>query len=203
MGLVILLLTSQKGVSKTLAYLSAQALAFAIWGVVFLSLSANFDNLRTSGPTRASLAIRTFLGILLLVIAVRVFFTEQDPDAIPLKWKSLIEKISALALFILNLFLSLLQLRFVLLIMIGTDMINAARLSRMGNILGLLILLFVLLWPQLLPFALFLALRDQRGKVLQTLDDWLENNSRLVNAGLLGLLGLFLVWGGLAGLVAG
>lgn len=203
MGLVILLLTSQKGVSKTLAYLSAQALAFAIWGVVFLSLSANFDNLRTSEPTRASLAIRTFLGILLLVIAIRVFFTEQDPDAMPLKWKALIEKVSAIVLFILNLFLSLLQLRFVLLIMIGTDMINAARLSRMGNILGLLILLFVLLWPQLLPFAVFLTLRDQRDKMLEALDDWLERNSRLVNAGLLGLLGLFLVWGGLAGLVAG
>lgn len=203
MGLVILLLTSKKGVSKTLAYLSAQALAFAVWGVVFLSLSANFDSLRTSEPTRASLAIRTFLGILLLVIAVRVFFTEQDPDAIPLKWRSLIEKISAIALFILNLFLSLLQLRFVLLIMIGTDMINAARLSRTGTILGLLILLFVLLWPQLLPLAVFLALRDQRDKMLKTLDDWLERNSRLFNAGLLGLLGLFLVWVGLAGLVAG
>ena len=203
MGLVILLLTSKKGFSKTLAYLSAQALAFAIWGVVFLNLSANFDNLRTSGPTRASLAIRTFLGILLLVIAVRVFFSEQDPDAMPLKWKSLIEKISAVALFILNLFLSLLQLRFVLLIMIGTDMINAARLSQTGTILGLLILLFVLLWPQLLPLAVFLTLRDQRDKTLKTLDGWLERNSRLFNAGLLGLLGLFLVWGGLAGLVAG
>lgn len=203
MGLVILLLTSKKGVSKTLAYLSAQALAFAIWGVVFLSLSANFESLRTSEPTRASLAIRTFLGILLLVIAVRVFFTDQDPDAMPLKWRSLIEKISAVALFILNLFLSLLQLRFVLLIMIGADMINAARLSQTGTILGLLILLFVLLWPQLLPLAVFLTLRDQRDKLLLTLDGWLEKNSRLFNAGLLGILGLFLVWGGLAGLVAG
>ena len=203
MGLVILLLTSQKGISKTLAYLIAQALAFAVWGIVFLSLSTNFDGLRTPEPSQASLAIRTFLGILLLVIAVRVFINDQDPDAMPLKWRSLIEKISAIALFILNFFLSLLQLRFVLLIMVGTDMINAAHLSSGGTILGLVILLFALLWPQLLPLAVYLTLRDQREKTLKSLDDWLERNSRLFNAGLLGLLGLFLVWGGLAGLVAG
>ena len=121
----------------------------------------------------------------------------------PLKWRSLIEEISAIALFILNLFLSLLQLRFVLLIMIGTDMINAARLTRTGSLLGLLILLFVLLWPQLLPLAVFITLRDQRDRALKALDDWLEKNSRLFNAGLLGLLGIVLVWGGLAGLAAG
>ncbi len=115
----------------------------------------------------------------------------------------MIEEISAIALFILNLFLSLLQLRFVLLIMIGTDMINAARLTRTGSLLGLLILLFVLLWPQLLPLAIFITLRDQRDRALKALDDWLEKNSRLFNAGLLGLLGIVLVWGGLAGLAAG
>ena len=203
MGLVILLLTSQKGVSKALAYLIAQALAFGIWGIVFLNLSVNFEGFRSSGPTRASLTIRTFLGILLLVIAVRILISDQDPDAMPLKWRSLIEEISAIALFILNLFLSLLQLRFVLLIMIGTDMINAARLTRTGSLLGLLILLFVLLWPQLLPLAVFITLRDQRDRALKALDDWLEKNSRLFNAGLLGLLGIVLVWGGLAGLAAG
>lgn len=202
MGLVILLLTSQKGISKALAYLIAQALAFAIWGIVFLNLSLNFEGVRTPEPGRASLAIRTFLGILLLVMAVRIFFADQDPDALPLKWQALIERISAIALFFLNLVMSLFQLRFVLLIMIGTDMISSAHFSRTGNLLGLLILLFVLLWPQLLPLAAVLGLGGNKDRALQALNNWLARNSRLVNAGLLGVLGLVLLWSGLSGLAA-
>ena len=202
-ALVILLLTSQKGVSKTLAYLIAQALAFAVWGSIFIKLSVNFDSLGTAEPTRAGLTLRIFLGILLLVIGIRVLLNDQDPDALPLKWKSLIEKMSAIALFFLNFFLSLLQIRFVLLIMAGADIIHNARLSSMETFLGLLILLIVLLWPQFIPLVVFVVMRDQRDKALKVMDGWLEKNSRLVNAGLLGFVGLVLLWGGFSGLAAG
>ena len=202
MGLVILLLTSQKGISKALAYLIAQALAFAIWGIVFLNLSLKFEGVRPHEPGRASLAIRTFLGILLLVIAVRIYFADQDPDALPLKWQALIDRISAIALFFLNLVMSLFQLRFVLLIMIGTDMISSAHFSQTGNLLALLILLFVLLWPQLLPLAAVLGLGGNKDRALKVLNDWLARNARLVNAGLLGVLGFVLLWSGLSGLAA-
>jgi hypothetical protein len=146
------------------------------------------------------MAIRTFLGILLLVIAVRVLLTDQDPEALPLKWKSQMERISATVLFFINLLLSLLQLRFLMLIMVGTDMINSIQLSTAGAFLGLLILLLALLWPQMLPLLIFLAMRDQRDKALQAMNDWLMGNARLINAGLLGLIGFVLVWGGLADL---
>ena len=194
--LVIFLLTSQDGVKKTLAYLIAQALAFAIWGLVFLGLTLSLDVTPLPGTARSSLSsIRAFLGILLLVIAVRNLLTDQDPDALPLKWKSLIERISAIVLFFLNLFLSLLQLRFVLLIMIGVDMINSAQLSQKDTFVGLLILLLMLLWPQLVPMAVYLGMRNQRDKALKSMDDWMVRHSRFINVGLLGGLGIILVWG--------
>ena len=193
--LVIFLITSKDGLRKTLAYLMAQALAFAIWGLVFLNLS-----LRLVGPSSPEidgtlLSIRVILGILLLVMAVRILITDQDPDALPLKWKSLIERISAITLFFINLFLSLFQLRFVLLIMIGVDMINSAQFPQSKALMSLLILLFVLLWPQLVPLAVYLALKNQRDKALKTMDNWMARNSRFINAGLLGGLGIILVWG--------
>ena len=193
--LVIFLITSKDGLRKTLAYLMAQALAFAIWGLVFLNLS-----LRLVGPSSPEidgtlLSIRVILGILLLVMAVRILITDQDPDALPLKWKSLIERISAITLFFINLFLSLFQLRFVLRIMIGVDMINSAQFPQSEALMSLLILLFVLLWPQLVPLAVYLALKNQRDKALKTMDNWMARNSRFINAGLLGGLGIILVWG--------
>ena len=193
--LVIFLITSKDGLRKTLAYMMAQALAFAIWGLVFLNLS-----LRLVGPSSPEidgtlLSIRVILGILLLVMAVRILITDQDPDALPLKWKSLIERISAITLFFINLFLSLFQLRFVLRIMIGVDMINSAQFPQSEALMSLLILLFVLLWPQLVPLAVYLALKNQRDKALKTMDNWMARNSRFINAGLLGGLGIILVWG--------
>lgn len=193
--LVIFLITSKDGLRKSLAYLMAQALAFAIWGLVFLNLS-----LRLVGPSSPEidgtpLSIRVILGILLLVMAVRILITDQDPDALPLKWKSLIERISAITLFFINLFLSLFQLRFVLRIMIGVDMINSAQFPQSEALMSLLILLFVLLWPQLVPLAVYLALKNQRDKALKTMDNWMARNSRFINAGLLGGLGIILVWG--------
>lgn len=199
MGLVIFLLTTQKGVKKALAYLIAQALAFAIWGFVFLNLTINLEGSRAAAePTRESMAIRTFLGILLLIIAVRVLLMEQDPEALPLKWKSLMERISVLFLFFINLLSSLFQLRFVILLMVGADIINSIQLSPAVAFLGLPILLLVLLWSQILPLAFFLAMKDRRDKVLQTMENWLVNNSRYINGGLLGLIGIVLSWSGLA-----
>jgi len=178
-----------------LAYLIAQAVAFAVWGIVFLSISISFKGTPVPKSDGTPLHIRVFLGILLLVIAVRMILTDQDPDALPIKFISLIERISATVLFFINLFLSLIQLRFVLLLMIGVDMIHSAQLPQRETFMSLLILLFVLLWPQLVPLAVYLALKNRREKALKSIDDWMARNSRFINAGLLGGLGIILVWG--------
>ena len=82
-----------------------------------------------------------------------------------------------------------------MLIMLGVDMIDSAQLPRSESFMGLLILLFVLLWPQLVPLVVYLSLRNQRDKALKSLDDWIARNSRFINAGLLGGLGIILIWG--------
>ena len=194
--LVIFLITSQNGVWKTLAYLISQALAFAIWSVVFLNLSVKFTNTQVPDSTGAPVILRIFLGIVLLVIATRIFLTDQDPDALPLKWRSLIDRINAIVLFFVNLLFSLLQLRFVVLIMIGVDMINSARLSPASVFISALILLFVLLWSQFVPLVVFLVFGRQREMALKNLDDWMMSNARYINSAFLGCLGLFLVLGG-------
>jgi len=194
--LVIFLITSQNGVWKTVAYLISQALAFAIWIVVFLNLSVKFANTQVPNSTGGPVILRIFLGIILLVIAVRILLTDQDPDALPLKWRSLIDRINAIVLFFVNLLLSLLQLRFVVLIMIGVDMINSAQLSLALVFISALVLLIVLLWSQFVPLLIFLVFGRQREMALKKLDNWMTSNARYINSAFLGCLGLFLVLGG-------
>jgi len=193
--LVIFLITSQNGVWKTLAYLISQALAFAIWSVVFLKFSVKFANTQMPESTGMPVILRTFLGIILLVIAVRILLTDQDPDALPPKWRALIDRINTIVLFFVNLLLSLIQLRFVVLVMVGVDMINSARLSPASVLISALVLLIVLLWSQFVPLVVFLVFGKQRETALKNLDVWITKNARYINSAFLGCLGLFLVLG--------
>ena len=180
---------------KTLAYLISQTLAFAIWSIIFLNLSLEFAGTQLPDSTGVRENLRIFLGIILLVFAVRIFLTDQDPDALPLKWRSLIDRINAIALFFVNLLLSLIQLRFVVLIMIGVDMIHSARLPHVSVFISSLVLLIVLLWSQFVPLVVFLVFGKQRELALKNLDGWMTRNARYINSAFLGILGLFLVLG--------
>ena len=191
--LVIFLITSKNGLWKALAYLISQALAFAIWSLVFLNLSLKLANTQVPGSTREFVLLRIFLGIILLVIAVRILLTDQDPDALPLKWRALIDRINAIVLFFVNLLLSMMQLRYIVLIMIGVDTINSARLSPALAFMSILVFLIVLLWSQFVPLVVFLVFGQQREMALKKLDIWMTNNARYINSAFVGGVGLFLV----------
>jgi hypothetical protein len=193
--LVIFLLTSQNGVRKTLAYLISQTLAFVIWSIIFLHLSLEFANPQVSDSSGVRETLRIFFGIILLVFAVRILLTGQDPDALPLKWRSFIDRINAIALFFVNLLLSLIQLRFVILIMLGVDMIHSAQLPQVSVFISSLVLLIVLLWSQFVPLVVFLVFGKQRELALKNLEVWMTRNARYINSAFLGILGLFLVLG--------
>jgi len=191
--IVIFLITSRNGIWKALAYLISQALAFAIWSLVLLNLSLKLADSRVPDSTKEFVILRIFLGIILLVIAARILLTDQDPDALPLKWRAFIDRINALVLFFVNLLLSLMQLRYIMLIMIGVDMINSARLSPALVLISLLVFLIVLLWSQFMPLVVFLVFGIKREMALKKLDVWIANNARYINSAFVGGVGLFLV----------
>ena len=89
----------------------------------------------------------------------------------------------------------MIQLRFVVLTMIGVDMINSARLPQVSVFISSLILLIVLLWSQFVPLVVFLVFGKQQEMALKNLDAWITGNARYINSAFLGILGLFLVLG--------
>ena len=171
----------------------SQALAFAIWSLVLLNISLKLADSRATDFTGEFVILRIFLGIILLVFAVRILLTDQDPDALPLKWRAFVDRINAIVLFFVNLLLSLMQLRFIMLIMIGVDMINSARLSPTLAFISILVFLIVLLWSQFVPLVVFLVFGKQRDTALKKLDVWMAKNARYINSAFVGGVGLFLV----------
>ena len=160
--------------------LISQALAFAISSLVLLNLSIMLSDSQAPNSTGEFVILRIFLGIILLVFAFRILLTDRDPDALPLIWRSLIDRINAIVLYIV-------------LIMIGMDMINSARLSPALAFISILVFLIVLLWSQFVPLVVFLIFGKQREMVLKNLDAWMTNNARYINSAFVGGVGLFLV----------
>ena len=57
-----------------------------------------------------------------------------------------------------------------------------------------------MVWPMLIPVVVFLAMGDRREAALQSMDSWLDRNTRIITVVVLGAFGLILLWGGLSGL---
>ncbi len=198
-SVVVLLLSTRRGLGKAVAYLSATVFAFLVWGLIFLNLSTRLPAKGDSAPGAASLLLRTFLGIIFLVLAIRSYLSEQDPDAPPPKWQSALDKLGLGTVVAISLFMGFTNLRFLLLIMVGADNIVSLQPSLQQAALGLLLLVLAVMWPQFIPLGIYLGAGERAEKVLARMDGLLADNAHLVNTAILGLIGIVLLLGGLLG----
>ena len=112
---VIMMLSAKGGLSKALSFILGRILAYALWGMLLLGLSDKLSDTGGGEASTASLVIKSILGILLLVQAVRTFAGEDDPDDPPPKWMTALDKATPIAMFGIAVLLSIIQLRFVIL----------------------------------------------------------------------------------------
>ncbi len=202
-SIVVLLLSTRRGLVKAVAYLGSFMLAFLAWGLIFLSLSTHLPAKEESAPGAASPLLQTFLGIIFLVLAVRSYLSEQDPDAPPPKWKSTLDNLGLGTTVAVSLLMGFTNLRFVLLIMVGVNSIAALQPSLLQAALGLVLLVLVVLWPQFVPLAVYLRAGERAEKALASTNMWLAENAHLVNTTIFGLIGIVLLLTGLLGGRAG
>jgi hypothetical protein len=189
---VILILSADGGLPKALAFILGRLVAYAIWGVVLLAVSDKLSD--GSGETSTgSLVVKGLLGLLLLVMAVRNFVGEDDPDAPPPKWMATLNTTSAPALFGIAVVLSVIQLRFVALMMSGVTSIVDADLSSGLVVVALILLVLAVTLPQLAPILVFLVMGKNAESVLKSMNVWLTRNQRMVNVVVLGLFGVVLL----------
>jgi hypothetical protein len=158
------------------------------------------DNICALTASTASLVLKSLLGVLLLVLAVRTYFGEDDPDAPHPKWMTALDKASPITLFGIALLLSLIQLRFVVLMMAGINSIVVVNLSASQVVISLAILILAVIWPQLLPILIYLIMGQKAQLTLNSMNNWLTRNQRIVNVIVLGLFGIILLADGLSGI---
>jgi hypothetical protein len=199
---VILMLSAKGGLAKSLAFILGRILIYTLWGLLFLALAGRLSDTGGGEASPASMAVKTILGGLLLILAVKIYLGEDDPDAPPPKWMTALEKASSGAMFGIGALLSIVQIRFVLLMLAGATIISDAHLPAVQTIIALIVLVLAVTWVQLLPIVLYLVMGDRAQAMLDSLNDWLARNQRMVNVVVLGLFGIVLLGQGLPGLLS-
>lgn len=195
LGLVILFLGAERGESKAWAFILGKYLASCLWAVLFLTVlgAAHFARKPTAATRPAILIIELVVGGLLIILALRIALGKDDPDAPPPKFMAILDKMGPVIIFGTNLLWSLFQIRFILLLLIGTTTIATAALPGVESFLTLVILTILMIWPLLIPVGAFLFMGEQRDLAMQTMRAWLERHQRPINAVILAAIGLMLM----------
>jgi hypothetical protein len=139
-------------------------------------------------------------GLLLLILAVRNYFVEDDPDAPPPKFMTILAKLGPFKLFGLGIGISIIQPRFILFVLLGASIISEARLSTTENFISLLILALFMVLPMLIPLVVFLVMGEHGVDAMQSMRKWLLHNQRMINVIVMGIIGIFLLFLGLTGI---
>jgi Sap-like sulfolipid-1-addressing protein len=199
-GLVVIFLTGTRGVVQSCAFILGKYVFYVFWGLISLEL---VDQLVSPGlKVSRSVSEGFFLiaGLLLLILAVRNFFVEDDPDAPPPKFMTVLAKLGPVKLFGLGIGISIIQPRFIIFVLLGASMIAEARLSTTENFISLLVLALFMVWPMLIPLVVFLVMGERGDVAMQSMRSWLLHNQRMMNVVVMGIIGVFLLFMGLTGL---
>ena len=199
-GLVVIFLSDDRGLVKALAFILGKYLVYVLWGVVSLELAGHISSTSSGGTSAFSEVIFLIFGLLLLILAVRNFFGEDDPDAPPPKFMSILDKMGPVKLFGVGVVLSLMQFRFIALVLVGTTVIAEARLSTTENLISVLWLALLMVWPMLIPVVVFLVLGERREAAMKSMRTWLTRHKRMINVVVLGVFGILLLVIGLIGI---
>jgi hypothetical protein len=199
-GLVVIFLTGSRGVVQSCAFILGKYVFYVFWGLIALEF---VDQLVSPGlRVSRSVSEGFFLlaGLLLLILAVRNFFVEDDPDAPPPKFMTMLARLGPFKLFGLGIGISIIQPRFIIFVLLGVSLIAQARLSTTENFISLLVLALFMVWPMLIPLVVFLVMGEHGDEAMQAMRSWLLHHQRKINVVVMGIIGIFLLFLGLTGM---
>jgi hypothetical protein len=197
-GAVILFLSTTNGLAKAIAFVGGKFLAYLLWGFVLLALAGHIASTNPKSTGIVAAVLYVVVGVVLLLLAVKTFLGEDDPDAPPPKILVMLDKLGAGKLFVAGFLLSIGQLRFIGLLVIGAALISSASLSTAQTIISVFVLDLLMIWTLLLPIIVFLVMGERRDAAMQAMREWLTRHQRMVNVVVLGFFGIALLIKGLS-----
>ena len=195
---ILLLRNPKQGLLKAVAYVSGMTVVRLLQGVVF-GLIFRTESGGEKSPV--ALTLKLVLGILLLITAYKQWRSEDDPDAPPPKWMTMLDGLTPIKAFGMGMGMLLLSGKMWVFTLSAISIIDAWQLGLSSAAVAYLI--FLLLAQSLLLLALLfrVVLPKKSMVVLGQASEWLARNNRPITIAVALVFGLLFFYQGASGLV--
>lgn len=177
----LLLGSPERGVLKGILFIAGMTTVRLIQGFVFGFIMVGVSNTSDSSKHNAiTSTLLLVIGIMLLITAYRQWRHEDDPDAPPPKWLTMIETITPVKAFGVGFALVAIAPKLWVFTLNAIAVIGEAQLGRPDSITAFLV--FVLLAQSLILLLILMRIivPGQATKVLNGLTDWLTKHNRVL-----------------------
>ena len=201
---ILLLKSPRQGLLKAAAYVGGMTTLRLLQGLIFgmiLTNSAASSTEEGGGKSPIVLTLLLVLGVFLLITAYRVWRKEDDPDAPPPKWLTMIDSLTPLKAFGIGFGMLLIGAKFWVFTLGAIGVIGQAQLGQPSSTVAYL--LFVLLAESLLllPIVIRITIPEGSKSLLETISAWLTRYNRPIMILVSLIFGLLFLYQGASGLL--
>ncbi len=200
-ALIVLFLTSTQGMAKSISFILGKYIVYVLFGILFLYLAEYISSTNSVRSSTVTVIFFLIFGLLLIILAIRTFFGEDDPDTPPPKFMEILDQLGPLKLFGLGIAICFVQPRFILLILAGASIIADARLSTPEDFIAILVLALLMVWVMLVPVIVFLVMGKRRNDAMKSMRDWLVHHQRVINVVVMSFFGILMIILGISHIV--
>jgi hypothetical protein len=203
--LVILLLKSPgQGLLKAVAFVAGitatRLLQGLIFGFVFTESAASTDDSSGKGLVVSTLLL--VLGLYLLITAYKQWRGEDDPDAPPPKWLTMMDSLTPLKACVIGVGLPLVGVKLWIFTLGALGTIAEAQLGQPGSTIAYLLFIWLAQSLLLIPILIRILIPARSQSILDGLSDWLAKNNRPIVMVVSLVFGVYFLYLGISGLLA-
>jgi len=195
---ILLLKSPRHGLLKATAYVGGMTTLRLLQGLIFGLI---FVKEESGGKSPVILTLQLMLGILLLITAYKQWSSEDEPDAPPPKWLTMIDSLTPLKAFGIGFGVLLISGKLWVFTLSAIGIIGSAQLGQPSSTMAYL--LFVLLAESLLLLSIgFRVIMPEKSKIfLEQASAWLTRYNRQIVMIVSLVFGLLFLYQGASGLL--
>jgi hypothetical protein len=198
---VLLLLRTERGLIKAAAFSIGALMVRVLQGLLFGDVFA--EAARAGGDESPSIIASTLLlvvGIFLLIVAVKKWRKEPDPDAPPPKWIASLQTISIFKAFGMGALLMATAIKQWFFTLSAIAVIDEAQWGQLSSVLAFTLFVVCVHAPGLVPIVLSRVAPIQLSTSLTAFGGWVDRNNRAISVSASFAFGVFFLWKGMTGL---
>ena len=196
----IMLLSARKPLGKATAFLIGYSAVLVAIGIFALTIFGGGVSEHNERSSTIKDTIDAMLGVLLLVLALKMWLRAPDPSAPPSKWMDAIGSMGTGKALLFGMIMIATNFSSLPLYISGLKEIVTANIGTAGSILVLVLFILLVEVELLVPIVAYALAPRRASATLSATREWLEKNNRVISIFIFVIFGVLLLVKGVMGL---